>query len=355
MNILKTTALRLLLIFSVSFLLINPCYNQPDRKRGDIRVMFYNVENLFDTVDNTGVMDEEYTPGSNKRWNSYKYYKKLQAIFKVIAFAGETSPPEVIGLVEIENKKVLEDLISITPLERYNYGIIHYNSPDRRGIDVALLYRKDVMQYVYSKALPVIDESNSEFYTRDILYAALANKKDTFNFYVNHWPSRRGGMERSESKRMLASSVLRNHVDSILSSNANAHIIIGGDFNDEPFNNSIKKGLGAESLANDELESYKLYNLTENLQNDCKCGTYRYKGKWNMLDQLIVSGNLLDDNGVATCTTCVTIARNLFIQVEDSRYGGYQPYRTYLGPRYQGGFSDHFPVIVDFYIESFFR
>lgn len=313
--------------------------------RGDIRVMFYNVENLFDTIDAPEKKDEEFTPDDDKNWDSYRYYEKLNHIFQVIAAIGEQQPPEIIGFVEVENKEVVRDVLTKTPLERYSYEISHFESPDFRGIDVALCFRSDLFTLISEKKYPVVFPAEN-YSSRDILHTQLLYKKDTLHLFVNHWPSRRGGQERSEPKRMHAASILKNITDSLLTVNPQTNILIMGDFNDEPYNKSIAETLNAKSY-DGEATGNKLYNLSSNLQDTCKCGTYRYRGQWNMLDQFIVSSQMLLKEGFVTDVDNVHIFKNQFLLQEDEKYGGYFPHRTYLGPRYLGGYSDHLPIYLD--------
>lgn len=319
-------------------------FRQVEKSRGDYRIMFYNVENLFDTFNDSLKNDEEFLPDGEKQWNINRYNKKLYSIFKVIAAVGEESPPEIIGLCEIENRKVLSDLIFKTPLSKYEYNIIHKESDDHRGIDVALLYRKDKIKYISEDYLKVNLGENQA--TRDILYFEGAfEDSDTFHFFVNHWPSRRGGEVKSRSKRMQAASVLKTYIDSLQKLNICPKIIIMGDFNDTPVNKSLQSLV----LTNPGLECNNLINLSEILCKEYKYGTYRYQAEWNLLDQFLVSSQLLIETGIYTKPDLVKIFTSEFLSVEDEKYGGTKPYRTYLGPRYLGGYSDHYPIYLDLF------
>jgi len=319
-------------------------------RRGDIRVMFYNTENLFDSYNDTLVNDEEFLPGSEKKWTYDRFHHKTINLYKTIAAIGETKPPEIICFAEVENKYVLLELIRNTPLEKYPYGVVHFDSPDPRGIDVGLLYRKDVVQPIQSRPINISHPSDTLRTTRDILFLqAVINSSDTLNLFVNHWPSRRSGVRKSEPLRMQAASTLRKNVDSILGIDPCANIIITGDFNDEPFNRSMKESL--KTLIPDKyFQCDELYNLSESLMKNCYCGTYRYESVWNMFDQFIVSGALLDNKqSISTCAECIHIADFDFLLIEDEQFGGRKPFRTYVGPVYKGGFSDHMPVYLDLY------
>jgi hypothetical protein len=320
-------------------------------ERGDIRVMFYNTENFFDTIDDPHTNDNEFLPGSQYQWNKSKYYKKIQSIYQVIAAVGEERPPEIIGLSEIENRKVLNDLIFHTPIEKYPYKIIHKDSPDPRGIDVALLYRSDMMKCIGSDYITICFPGNKDKTTRDILYFKALINNDTLHVFVNHWPSRRGGQKKSDPSRSFVAGVLKQKTDSIFKINPNARIVITGDFNDEPCNRSIVSELRAIRYS-DEVQAWNLYNLSWNMKVKCKCGTYRHGYSWEMLDQFIVSGTLLMKGNISTCPECNHIGEFKFLLNEDNKYGGYRPFRTYQGPAYKGGFSDHLPVYLDIYFIS---
>ena len=321
--------LLLLLIFQV-------VYNQQSSGNKHIRVMFYNIENLFDTLDNKHTNDNEFTPDGSKNWNNYRYWKKINQIFQVIAATGGNTPPEIIGFCEVEDFLPLYHVINNTPLMRYPYQILHFNSPDKRGIDVALLVRKDVVKLISSKPIHVVLDHSGASTTRDILYASLLVGSDTIHTFVNHWPSRRGGQAKSEPKRMIAANALKVVTDSLLKGNSNNKIIVMGDFNDEPDNNSLQ-------LLEEE---GSLINLSGILQEDCDCGTYKYRNNWNMIDQFLVS-EVLVKNKNNTIQPILTIVREDFLLTEDPTYGGDKPYRTYSGPRYLGGFSDHLPILLE--------
>ncbi len=337
-------------LFSLQVLFCQSSFNNKENTRGDLRIMFYNTENLFDTFNDSLTNDEEFLPKGDKNWTYNRFRSKIINLYKTIVAIGENEPPEIICLAEVENKFVLLELINNTPLEKYSYEIVHFESPDRRGIDVGLLYRKDVIKSQTGHAIKIEFPNDLLKTTRDILYfEAVFNSGDTLYVFVNHWPSRVGGATKSEPFRMRAASVLRKSVDSLLFFNPCAQVIITGDFNDDPSNSSIKDSLQVKnSLA--PFYCNKLYNLSERLSETCQCGTYRYRSTWNMFDQFIVSGALLTiDHGLKTCDTCIQIADFDFLLIDDEKFGGNKPYRTYLGPVYKGGFSDHLPIYLDLY------
>ncbi len=318
--------------------------------RGDLRIMFYNAENFFDAEDDSLFDDSEFLPGSDKKWTDYKFHQKAVNIFKAIAAVGENMPPEIVCFAEVENRKALEELCWNTPLNKFEYEIVHYESPDRRGIDVALIYNKNEVSELESKNFRILFSSEFQGTTRDILYfKALTKNSDTLHLFVNHWPSRRGGQNRSEPKRMFVASVLRSKIDSIRSIDSCANIVITGDFNDEPTDRSVVEVLDAK-VPDNTASCGTLYNLSAKLQKNCKCGSYKYKGSWNMIDQFIISGTLLHKNSsFSSCLECIHIADFNFLLLEDEKYGGWKPERTYQGPVYKGGVSDHLPVYLDLF------
>ena len=306
--------------------------------------MFYNVENLFDTEDDPEINDDEFTPVPPKFWDNHKYEMKLKLITKVVLNTG-WDVPVFIGLCEVENRKVLEDLTKKTALSKFNYGIIHEDSPDHRGIDVALLYQKDIYRPVFHTTIGVRFPFEPETTTRDILYSKGTVGEDTFHIFVNHWPSRRGGPQASEPKRLEASMALRKITDSLFHVNANSKIIITGDFNDGPENNSLTKKLGAVGSI-DQLRHPGLYNYMARLKSEGH-GTHKYQMEWNTLDQFIVSSGLLrDTSGIHATEESAMIFKAGFLLEKDPFNPGFKPYRTYAGPRYLGGYSDHLPILL---------
>lgn len=313
-----------------------------------MRIMFYNVENLFDTQDDTLKRDEEFLPAGERYWTDYKYYGKLIRTAKVIIAAGEWQAPDIVGLCEIENRNVLDDLVNNTPLSKLDYRIVHKESPDRRGIDVALLYRKKTFSPLYFRAIPVRFPQKPEKTTRDILYIkGLSKKSDTLHIFVNHWASRWGGQLETEALRMHTASIVRKQVDSLFHKNPKSNIIITGDFNDEPENKSISKTLHASHDFTNPQEK-ELYNLSYYLKNKKEKGSYKHKGAWGVLDQFIVSGCLLKQhsNLYLTPDDCHVFMPDFLLE-EDTKYTGKKPFRTFTGYKYNGGFSDHLPVFID--------
>lgn len=312
-----------------------------------LTVAFYNVENLFDTIDNAGVIDEEFLPNSPKNWNQQRYFEKLDHISEVmVGLASKTDEmPDVIGLCEIENRGVLVDLIARKGLLEQGYKVVHEDSKDARGIDVAFLIKSKEIKEITHLALEV-DLKPDTYKTRDILQlTATWNKKDTIAFFVNHWPSRRGGETESEPKREQAAAVLKNATDNYLKSHPNGNVVAVGDFNDYPTNKSILEVLGA---SNDS--SATLFNLNYDLYVNQKIGSHYYKGEWGMLDQIIVSKSML--NRLAMSPDSKTPLNGVFsadfMLYTDKKTGEKSPSRTYGGNKYFGGYSDHLPTYAVF-------
>ena len=327
-------------------ILLIPAYlSQAQQTSSTFRIMFYNVENLFDTKNDPEKNDDEFLPEGNRHWTNTRFFQKINHISQVIVAAGEGDYPSVIGLSEIENQDVLESLIFHTPLGKLDYQIIHRESPDNRGIDVAFLYRKSRFKPLFFDAIPVKNPKDDKFKTRDILYVKGVIGSDTIHFFVNHWPSKSGGIGATKPLRALAASTLRLKTDSLLNLNNRSNIIIMGDFNDTPSDVSIKVALGAKS-PDETISLNSLYNLAAPLALKGK-GTNKYRGKWSLIDQIIVSGNLLIGKKLKTFPKLFQIFSPDFLLENDEPNLGMKPYRTYSGFKYNGGFSDHLPVLLD--------
>lgn len=330
--------------------------NDPDStfKDNKIRVVFYNVENLFDVFDDSLKNDDEFTAEGIRNWNNNKFYKKIKNVYKVLIAVGEWDPPAVVGLCEVENRFVLEKLIYETPLKKFDYRILHFDSPDRRGIDVALLYRGDYFKPIHSQNIEIIFPFNPASKTRDILYVkGILNKRDTIHFFINHWPSRYGGYLETIPKRKYVAQVLKEKIDSVFQKNMQANILIMGDFNDNPFDESITEILKAKKIELPVFDT-SLVNLMTNADKKHKTGTIKYKGSWDIFDQIIVSGNLINGNsGITVENSGAVIFNASFLLTEEKNYPGYRPHRTYYGYKYTGGFSDHLPVYIDIFFHYY--
>lgn len=318
-----------------------------------VRVMFYNVENLFDTDNDPNTMDDEFTKEGFKSWNNYRFYRKLNNIAKVILAVGEWNPPVLVGLCEIENRFVLEKLIYHTALKNIGYGIIHADSPDPRGIDVALLYRKDLFSPVAINPLQQNFPSDNNKRTRDILYVkGLVTGQDTLHLFVNHWPSKYGGFAQTQPLRNHVAGFLRSFTDSILLACPAANIIIMGDFNDNPVSESVIGYLGALQDTSG-CKDGGLRNLMYQYMNRFNKGTHKYQEYWDIIDQIIVSANLLCcENNLFIPERKAVIFDAPFLMVRDEKYLGFKPNRTFSGPQYLGGYSDHLPVYINIVIQN---
>ncbi len=307
-------------------------------------VVFYNVENLFDTIDDPGKNDSEFTPQHEKNWNSTRYIKKLEDLSRVLSSIDTVSLPVLVGLAEIENNLVLNDLIRTPLLEKANYRFVWEEGPDERGIDCALLYRPDYFRIDTIAFLPVTIDSFPDFNTRDILYTAGWLENDYLHIFVCHWPSRRSGEETSEGERIGTANVLRLAVDRLIAADPEARVLIMGDMNDEPANRSLRESLGA--LPNQTLPQSKtaLVNLMYD-EFELGKGSYSFRGDWNMIDNLVVSVSLItNEKGFRTRLDDGHIFHQPFMEYKNDR-GELSPNRTY-GRSYYGGISDHFPVYL---------
>jgi hypothetical protein len=307
-----------------------------------VRLMFYNVENLFDIKDDSLREDNDFLPGGVMKWNYTRYIRKINSLYKTIVAAGTWSPPEIIGFCEVENRKVIEDLVYGTYLAKYDYRIVHEDSPDQRGIDVCLIYRADSLKLIDFRYWIPSGMTRENFITRSVLYARFALYDDTLNLILNHWPSRRGGVLAGEELRSRISSMVREKADSISKKSfSEAKIVIAGDFNCTPDDNEIRK------LVDQADSDVFLKDLSEDPAEKGN-GTYRYMGTWEMIDQVIVSQSLLSvKKGLFTTNSMLRIFRPDFLLKNDPKYPGLSPFSTYRGYRYQGGFSDHLPVLLD--------
>lgn len=315
------------------------------------RIMFYNVENLFDPFHDTLKNDYEFVGGGIKGWNWEKFERKLNSISKVIVAAGGWRPPEIIAFSEVENRFVLIQLLKRTPLERFGYRIIHEESPDERGIDVGMIYLPDKFKEISHRAIPVM-RADTLLKSRDILYVKgilkgynISAGYDTVHVFINHWPSRTGGPALTAYRRKAAALSLKPVIDSILQTVPDARIILTGDFNDEPTDGSIKTHLGVSTALGDS--SNKLYNLMTPYVGKHDTGTNKFRNQWGVIDQFIVSGSLLNDgSAVKVSNKKAEILALPFLLQEDETWGGTVPFRTYNGMKYMGGFSDHLPVLL---------
>jgi hypothetical protein len=316
-------------------------------------IMFYNVENLYDTENSPGIFDEEFTPDGAKKWTEQRYRRKIDRLTEVFFEVGKATGgfPIVIGVCEVENRSVMQDLANGDRVAAARYQIVHYDSPDARGVDVAFLYRPDVVEYVSSKPILITDPNNPRFRTRDVLWFTGKIDGEIFHFFANHWPSRRGGERASAPRRELVATTLRHVIDSIKNVDATQKIVVMGDFNDDPNNNSVLNVLRARGDMK-RLKEGDLFNPFFALHR-AGHGTLAWNDGWNLFDQIMVSQNMIDNSGGFQLHPRGTgrnqqfgfIFNRPFLQQKEGRFTGY-PWRTYVGDTYQDGYSDHFPVYI---------
>ncbi|MGC9331799.1 MAG: endonuclease/exonuclease/phosphatase family protein [Bacteroidales bacterium] len=309
-------------------------------------VAFYNLENLFDTINDPDIfLNDEFSPEGKKRYDTEKYNTKLKNLSSVIKQVGADrtkQPPVICGVSEIENATVLEDLINTDNLKPYNYDYVHYDGPDERGVDVGLIYRKDFFEVTSSASYTVKFEEDTSDHTRDQLLVNGKLDGEKMHFIVVHYPSRRGGELASRPKRQTAADVSRHIIDSLLAENPDAKIIIMGDFNDNPDNLSITNNLKANGKKN-KLKKEELFNPMAELYKK-GVGSGAHRDKWFLYDMLIVSQGLLDpSDGYRFYDAFVYVKP--FLQQSEGRFKGY-PYRSFVGDTWMGGYSDHFPVYL---------
>ncbi len=309
---------------------------------------FYNLENLFDTDDDPTIDDKEFLPSGTKHYTEEVYHDKLNNLSTVISQLGTEDSPDgvaILGVAEVENRIVLEALVTQPLLSKRKYRIVHINSPDARGIDVGLLYNPDYFKVLDSAALhvPLTDADGSPRATRDVLYVYGLFKGEPFHFFVNHLPSRRGGEEASAPGRKLAAGVARTKIDSILKAQPQAKIILMGDLNDDPVNESVSQVLNA-SGNRDKLTPGQLYNPWTGYYKQ-GIGTLAYNDAWNLFDQVVISQTLLVKEQSGYYFNKAVIFNKPFLIQKTGKYKGY-PLRTYDFDVYMSGYSDHLPVYL---------
>ena len=295
-------------------------------------VVFWNLENFFDYVDGgEGESDREWSSTGSRRWTKTRFYTKCDAIAKTMFWIGEKygRMPDVIGVAEVENSGVLYKLLSSSLLRKYDYKVVHYDSHDRRGIDVALLYRSSLYRKV-SSSVTVPEYDAQKLSTRDILQVCLESVDgERINVLVNHHPSKYGGSQASESRRDAAMTAMRNLCDSLAVADSGIPVIAMGDFNDTPDGEQFRMLDGV------------LVNKADSLFRAGQ-GTIRFEGKWDLIDMFMVSGSISEKSAME-------ILQVPFLMTYEKKYPGLKPLRTYSGPRYIGGVSDHCPIILTVY------
>lgn len=316
--------------------------NAQDKKYTVYGMAFYNVENLFDTVNSDDTNDEEFTPDGGYHWNEMKYENKLKNISTVLnQLGGKYCPqgPAVVGLAEVENRKVLEDLVAYGNFADKNYQIVHEESPDYRGIDVALIYNPAIFTLESHKTYPFELDEDMKYKTRDQLLVTGHISGEKVHVIVNHWPSRRAKSIRREQ----AAAVTRAIVDSLLYDDASAKIFVMGDFNDDPTNNSIKKVLKGKRKKS-EVQNDEMYNPYWDFYAQ-GIGTLGYKGSWSLFDQILMSKGLIDADKKKLFYWKSEIFNKDFLINQEGQFKGY-PKRTHSKGIYLNGYSDHLPVIT---------
>ena len=311
-------------------------------------IAFYNVENLFDTINEPGKMDIDYTPEGRYLWDTEKYLDKLDKLAWVLKRLGTEKSPDgaaVIGLAEVENRRVLEDLANHKDIRDRNYQVVHYESPDFRGIDNALFYNPDYFEYISSRALPYEMErpDGSIERIREVLLVTGKLMGEKIHIMVNHWPSRRGGEAATRYKRVHGAQVNRAIVDSLKAIDPMTKVIVMGDFNDDPVNESIKKYLKAVG-SQDRMSKENMYNPYYDAFRK-GLGTNAWRDSWSLFDQIILSYGLVHEREDGWRYFRSEIYNDRRLVQRTGRYAGY-PYRSFAGGQYIGGYSDHFPVFV---------
>lgn len=302
-------------------------------------IAFYNIENLFDIYDDEQTNDDDFLPTSAKRWTKKRYNKKISKLGSVISKIGfelSNKPPVIVGLAEVENTLVLEDLVHCEDLSSFNYGFVHYDSNDERGIDVALLYDKDEFKVESTEifSLNIMTPEGERDFTRDILLVSGYLEDEFIHIIVNHWPSRRDGEEESSYKRIIAAKKVLEIIQLINEKYNTPKIMILGDFNDNPNNESV-----SYLMSNDDL-----YNPLQKLQTRNR-GSQNFNFQWNLFDQIIITKNLMDPSPNGYSFYKANIFDDKFLTQYHGKFKGH-PFRTYVGKKYLGGFSDHFPVFI---------
>ncbi|WP_337560450.1 endonuclease/exonuclease/phosphatase family protein [Phocaeicola plebeius] len=318
------------------------------------KVVFYNLENFFDLENDPDVLDDEFTPEGPKKWTKDKYDKKLSNIEKVFfdIAAINKDYPAVIGVCEIENRNVLEDIVATKKLSPANYRIVHYDSPELRGVDAAFMYRADVLKLEGSKAIRTVIPSLPDFKTRDIVTMWGKIDQEDFFFMVAHWPSRLGGKEASAFRRIAVGNQMRHIADSVRALRPSTKVVMMGDFNDDPTDESIsgEKGIGAKIKVKEVTPADYYAPFAALLK--AGYGTLAYGDAWNIFDNIVVSGNLINEDKdqlklkkADNSKFYGHIFKRHYMIQKEGQFKGY-PLRTYVGNNFQGGFSDHFPVYI---------
>ncbi len=337
----------LLLPFLAIFIALNLSAQEKNRQYMVFGVAFYNLENLFDTINNNGKYDLEFSPQGARAWDGHKYRSKINKLAQCIShMTSKTTPdgPAIIGVSEIENKSVLDDLVRAEAIRKWRLQVVHHDSPDRRGVDVGLLYNPRLFKVNNVTNTTLFIDGYPSFRTRDQMCVSGILGGDNVSIIVNHWPSRLGGQEQSSYLREAAARLSKHIADSIWAIRPDEGIIIMGDLNDDPQDKSCAVALGAKRNMK-EVAPHGFYNPWWKMLDD-GYGTLAYKGSWNLFDQIIVSGTLLDNNkkNGLDYWRCKINNFDFLIDQKGSRQG--YPLRTYSGGAWLDGYSDHFPTEI---------
>lgn len=302
-------------------------------------IAFYNTENLFDIFDSERTIDSDLTPTADKRWTAKRYKEKINKIGYTISNIGKNETnkhPVLIGLAEVENKSVINSLITSSHLKNFNYNYIHFNSKDERGIDVALIYDGSVFKVESSKpySIELYNNSGKPDYTRDILLVSGEIEGDKIHVIINHWSSRRAGTKETEHKRLASSNKVGEIISTLKNGNSQSKIIVMGDFNEDPLNYNVKR----------LVDGFQLFNPMETLRTFSR-GTTNHNRQWNVFDQIFFTDNFFESKENSLQFECADIFDAQFLKNSNGKYKG-SPFRTYVGKKYHGGYSDHFPVYI---------
>lgn len=354
---------RLVLLSFLCFVIINAAFAQEP-----VRIAFWNMENFFDPfVDSTKTYNA-FTEDGMQHWTKSRFYKKRNNMYKAILAMSENRPLGILGMCEVENEYVLSTLFEQTPLKKHNYRFVHYEGPDKRGIDPAIVYSIDHFQLVESAVIPYYNPEDTAYHSRDILYAKfisvnqapelvpelvegrerLASMADTIHVFVNHWPSRYSGELETVGSRSCSAAILKSKVDSIVATAPECYqpkVIMMGDLNDCPTDPSVYDVLRARHPS--EMEEGCLVNLFGNSEGLGFEGTLKHQADWQIFDQIIVTPEVMKGKGLHYQEGSARIFHADFMLEDDETYHGKKLFRTYIGPRYFGGFSDHLPVYMD--------
>ncbi len=322
------------------------CIQLPAFGQKQFFIAFYNQENLFDTIDDPHKNDNEFLPSAKHNWNTEKYTNKINHMAKVIASMNENKGADVLGMCEVENAAVMTDLCKDKQLSKMKYAFVHFEGPDERSIDNALLFQSKKFTLTKALVYPVTFKEHPNSKTRDILLVKLTDKKTKISFIVlvNHFPSRLGGQKESAEKRAAAAMVLRTIYDSISKADPTVPVIMMGDFNDEPTDESISKVLHARGTMS-ELNGNDLFNTTYALKEQ-KLGSYFYRNEWEAIDQIILSNNMVTCTGkLCYKPQSVGYVKHEWMLETEGKYKG-APQRTFAGQKYLNGYSDHLPIYI---------